>query len=106
MYKLEHINPKDLQNVKIQHQQKIIAETNKKLDAIAAYNVLKTATNDFKIYSKEAQEVDELFHQLLKKNGIKTSKTEQPTAEDWSLEEQKTKLKLIKIRLRLKSKKN
>jgi len=70
MYSITQVEPKQLSQIKVQKQDKIMQLTGKKLDAKDAFDIIKRETGGFKKKSDKAIAADKLLVQLLRMNGI------------------------------------
>jgi hypothetical protein len=103
MYQIENITPNELSKVKIKNQDRITELTGSKLDLQKAYEVIKDETKGFKEKNEKALQADELFAELLKLNGISTTRSSKEKDNQIKLKEQERTraLKLLELELQL-----
>lgn len=70
MYQITKVEPKTLSKVKVQHQDRIIQLTGKRLEPKGAFDIIKDETGGFKKKSEKAKQADKLLIQLLRLNGV------------------------------------
>ena len=102
MYQLKDIKTATLKKIKIRGQKEIVKRTGVRLDLVKAYEEIKQETNNFSVESELAKEADELFDQLLQKNGLKVSPKKEEKSSKLALQEQERKRALDIVRLKLK----
>jgi len=105
MYELEKIKVIDLKKITIENQSKIVELTGSEFKPQKAYELIKLETEGFSKELSEAKKADELFTQLLKKQGVlpseKSPKSKTAVRIKIKEKERKRRLKLLELELKL-----
>lgn len=117
MYRLKDINPNELKDIAIKHQQEITHQTGSPLVLTHGYALIKKHTQHFTIDDPTAKQADSLLFEILEKHRkqtVKESEIKQPEIKEIPLlskeairireNERLRILKLVKLKLSLNSK--